>query len=204
MVDPLVLILKNYLNLCNQNFRSHCQLFLNFSVLTCESDYYILQFLNKLNLTYQRLTSFVASFYFIPIVLVPWGKFLLCHTPITPFFGSLKSDLNLDCGFVTTWSLGSYQLPTMIEVGHTLGLKTNEQLQWKRREKKKEKKKKSLEAYRSSDYNIIDTIEKISKRWIQQHQRRSPIMIGENHTWQMTHLILDRECDLFHSSFYVD
>ena len=30
---------------------------------TCESDSCILQFLNELNLTYQRLTSFVASFY---------------------------------------------------------------------------------------------------------------------------------------------
>jgi len=41
-----------------------------------------LQFLNKLNLTYRRLTGFVASFYFILIVLVSWGKFLLSHTLI--------------------------------------------------------------------------------------------------------------------------
>jgi hypothetical protein len=55
---------------------------LNFLVLTCESDSCILQFLNELNLTYQRLTHFVVSFYFIRIVLVPWGTFPLCHTPI--------------------------------------------------------------------------------------------------------------------------
>jgi hypothetical protein len=41
-----------------------------------------LKFLNKLNLTYRRLTGFVASFYFILIVLVSWGKFLLSHTLI--------------------------------------------------------------------------------------------------------------------------
>jgi len=34
----------------------------------------------------------------------------------------------------------------------------------KEEREKKRKKKKSLEAYRSSDYNIIDTIEKISKK----------------------------------------
>jgi hypothetical protein len=47
-----------------------------FLVLTCESDSCILQLLNKLNLTYRRLTGFVTLFYFIPIVL--------CHTPIRP------------------------------------------------------------------------------------------------------------------------
>jgi len=36
---------------------------LNFLVLTYESDSYSLQFLNELNLTYRRLTSFLASFY---------------------------------------------------------------------------------------------------------------------------------------------
>ena len=62
------------------------------------SDSCSLQFLNEVNLTYQRLTGFVASFYFIPIVLVPWGRFPLCHTPIRSFFDFLGSDLNLDCG----------------------------------------------------------------------------------------------------------
>ena len=52
---------------------------------TCERDYYILWFLNELNLIYQRLTGFVASFDFIPIVLVPWDRFLLCYTPIRCF-----------------------------------------------------------------------------------------------------------------------
>ena len=39
--------------------------------LMCEKDSYILWFLNELNLTFQRLIGFVASFDFIPIVLVP-------------------------------------------------------------------------------------------------------------------------------------
>jgi hypothetical protein len=57
---------KNYLNTCNLNFESLDEYyFWIFSVLMWESDSCILQFLNKLNLTYQRLTSFVASFYSI-------------------------------------------------------------------------------------------------------------------------------------------
>jgi len=52
--------------------------------LTCERYSCIALFLNKLNLTYRRLISFVASFDFIPIMSVPWGKFSLCHTPIRP------------------------------------------------------------------------------------------------------------------------
>jgi len=51
--------------------------------LKCERDFFFL-FLNELNLSYQRLTSFVASFDFILIVLVHWDMFLLCHTPIRP------------------------------------------------------------------------------------------------------------------------
>ena len=52
--------------------------------LTCERDSCILWFLNELNLTYQRLTGFVASFDLISIVLVPCDRFPLCHTPIRP------------------------------------------------------------------------------------------------------------------------
>jgi hypothetical protein len=73
-------------NSCNQNFSSHWWIFfLNFLVLTCENDSCIFQFLNELNLTYRRLTGFKMSFYFILIVLVSWGRFSLCHTPIRPF-----------------------------------------------------------------------------------------------------------------------
>ena len=53
-----------------------------------ESDSFILQFLNELNLIYRRLSDFVVSFYFIPVVLVPWGWFPLCHTPIRPISAS--------------------------------------------------------------------------------------------------------------------
>jgi len=33
-----------------------------------------------------------------PVVLVPWGRFPLCHTPIRPISAFPGSDLNLDCG----------------------------------------------------------------------------------------------------------
>jgi hypothetical protein len=52
--------------------------------LTPKRDSYIIWFLNEMNLTYQRLTGFMVSFDFIPIVLVPWDKFSLCHIPIIP------------------------------------------------------------------------------------------------------------------------
>jgi len=110
-VDPLGLIFKNYLNTCNQNFSSHWWiLILNFSGLTCESDSCILQFLNELNLTYRRLTGFMTSFYFIPIVLVSWGKFSLCHTLIRPISAFWDQISILIVGCVTMWSQGSHQL----------------------------------------------------------------------------------------------
>jgi hypothetical protein len=73
-----------------------------FSVFTCESDSCVLQFLNELNLTYQRLTDFMASFYFIPVVLVSWSKFSLCHTPIRPFSAFQDEISILIVGCVTT------------------------------------------------------------------------------------------------------
>jgi hypothetical protein len=48
----------------------------------CESDSCVLYFINELNLIDQRLIGFVVLFSFIRIVLVPWDKFLLCHTSI--------------------------------------------------------------------------------------------------------------------------
>jgi hypothetical protein len=83
MIYPLELISKNDLNTYKPQFQHF--FFINntselFS-LTCERGSCILWFLNELNLTYQRLTSFMASFNFIPIVLVPWDRFSLCHAP---------------------------------------------------------------------------------------------------------------------------
>ena len=46
--------------------------------------FFILNFLNELNLIYQRLTGFVASFDFIPIVLLSWNRFSLYHISIRP------------------------------------------------------------------------------------------------------------------------
>jgi hypothetical protein len=76
-------------------------------------DSYILWFLKKLNLTYQRLTSFVASFNFIPIVLVPY--FPLYHTLIRSLltFRDQISILIVDC---MTTRFASYE--------HWFGYKT--------------------------------------------------------------------------------
>jgi hypothetical protein len=119
MVNPLGLIFKNYLNTCNLNFGAIDEYyFWFFSVLMFEIDSCIIQFLNKLNLTYRRLTGFVASFYFIPIVLVPWDKFPLCHTPIRFIlaFQDQISILIVSC--VTTWSRGSHQLVSEPNLDH--------------------------------------------------------------------------------------
>jgi len=44
------------------------------------------------------------------IVLVPWGKFSLCHTPIRPISAFRDQISLLIVGCVTTWSRGSHQL----------------------------------------------------------------------------------------------
>ena len=50
----------------------------------------------------------------IPIVLVPWSKFLLCHTPIRPIsaFQDQISVLIMDC--MTAWSRSSHHFCLMI------------------------------------------------------------------------------------------
>jgi len=45
-----------------------------------------------------------------PIVLVPWGRFPLCHTPIRPILAFRDQISILIVGYVTTWSRGSHQL----------------------------------------------------------------------------------------------
>jgi len=45
-----------------------------------------------------------------PIVLVPWGKFSLCHTPIRSISAFRDQISILIVGCVTTWSRGSHQL----------------------------------------------------------------------------------------------
>ena len=44
-----------------------------------------------------------------PIVLVPWGRFSLCHTPIRPISAFQDQISILIVGCVTTWSRGSHQ-----------------------------------------------------------------------------------------------
>jgi len=50
-----------------------------------------------------------------PIVLVPWGRFPLCHTPIRPILAFRDQISILIVGYVTTWSRGSHQL--VLELG---------------------------------------------------------------------------------------
>ena len=69
----------------------------------CESDSCILRFLNKLNLIYRRLINFEISFDFIPIVLVSWGRFSLCHTFIRPILSFRDQISILIVGCVTMW-----------------------------------------------------------------------------------------------------
>jgi hypothetical protein len=45
-----------------------------------------------------------------PIVLVPWGRFPLCYTPIRPISAFWDQISILIVGCVTTWSRGSHQL----------------------------------------------------------------------------------------------
>jgi len=99
------------LNTYKPNFQ---QLLINntsefFSFNMWERFLYFFLFLNELNLTYQRLISFVASFDFIAIVLVPWDKFSLCHTP-TRLLLTFQDQISiLIVGCATTWSQGSHQ-----------------------------------------------------------------------------------------------
>ena len=110
-IDPLGLIFQNYLNTCKPKFRSHWRvILLNFSVLTCERASYIFLFLNELNLTYQRLTCFVVSFNFIPIVLMPCSRFSLCYTLIKPLLVFRDQISILIESYMTMRSQSSHQL----------------------------------------------------------------------------------------------
>ena len=102
-VDPLGLVYLDYLNTCKPKFWYFfiSNTFKLFSLI-CEKDSCILWFLNELNLTYQRLIGFMASFEFILIVLVLWDRFLLCHTPIIPLSAFLDQILILIVDYVTT------------------------------------------------------------------------------------------------------
>jgi len=51
-----------------------------------------------------------------------------------------------------------------------------------------------MKIHRIFDYDITGIIKMILKRWIQQHQGRSPIMTGVSHLQWVDHLSLDEEC----------
>ena len=69
---------------------------LNFLVLTCESDSCIFQFLNELNLTYQRLTNFTRHSTHSNSIGALGQVFIMSHS-YQIYFGFPGSDLNLDC-----------------------------------------------------------------------------------------------------------
>jgi len=56
-----------------------------------------------------------------PIVLVSWGRFPLCHTPIRPISAFRDQISILIVGCVTTWSRGSHQEGVM-RISPTLSL----------------------------------------------------------------------------------
>jgi len=105
---------KNYFNTCILNFGNLWWLsLLNFSVLTCESDSCIIQFLNELNLS--KINWLRGVILLIPIVLVPWGTFPLCHTPIRPILAFQNQISILIVGCVTTWSRDLHQLVSELD-----------------------------------------------------------------------------------------
>ena len=67
----------------------------------------ILHFLNELNWTYRRLTGLVASFFFIPIVLVFWVGFH-CITLLSDLFR--LSRIRSQSWLWVAWSRGSHHL----------------------------------------------------------------------------------------------
>jgi hypothetical protein len=84
-----------------------------------ERDSTIFWFLNELNLTYQRLTSFVASFDFIPIMLMPWGRFSLCHTPIKPLLAFQDQISIFIVGYMIMKFSSPYEANTLIFFFHS-------------------------------------------------------------------------------------
>jgi hypothetical protein len=56
-----------------------------------------------------NINWFCGVILLISIVLVPWGRFPLCHTPIKPISTFRDLILILIVGHVTTWSRGSHQ-----------------------------------------------------------------------------------------------
>ena len=75
---------KNYWNTCNLNFSSlWWLLLLNFSVLTWEWFLHS-SVLERTEFDLSKINWLRGVILFIPIVLVPWDRFSLCHTPIRP------------------------------------------------------------------------------------------------------------------------
>jgi hypothetical protein len=57
----------------------------------------------------------------IPIVLVPWDKFSLCHTPIRPISAFQNQISILIVGCVTTWSRDLHQLVSELDsINHVI------------------------------------------------------------------------------------
>ena len=72
---------------------------LNFSVLTCESDSSALE---RTESDSSKINWLRGVIVLIPIVLVPWGRFPLCRTPIRPISAFRDQISILIVGCVTT------------------------------------------------------------------------------------------------------
>jgi hypothetical protein len=103
---------KNYWNTCNLNFSSlWWLLLLNFSVLTWEWFLHS-SVLERTEFDLSKINWLRGVILFIPIVLVPWDRFSLCHTPIRPISAFQDQISILIVGCVITWSRGFHQFYT--------------------------------------------------------------------------------------------
>jgi hypothetical protein len=88
---------KNYLNTCNRNFGSLW--------------WWLLLNLFSFNWIWLiQINWFRGVILLIPIILVPWDTFSLCHTPIRLSSASRDQISILIVGCVTTWSRDSHQI----------------------------------------------------------------------------------------------
>jgi Na+/proline symporter len=101
---------KNYLNTCSLNFGSlWWLLLLNFFSFNVWEWFLHFSVLERTESDLSKINWFRGVILLIPIVLVPWGRFPLCHTPIRLISAFQDQISILIVGCVTTWSRGSHQ-----------------------------------------------------------------------------------------------
>jgi hypothetical protein len=84
-VDPLGLIFQNYLNISKPKFQKPLMNITSkfFSFNVWES-FLLSSVLERTESHLSKINWLRGIILLIPIVLVPWGRFSLCHTPIRP------------------------------------------------------------------------------------------------------------------------